>query len=83
MQGHVALEFDCADLKCPGRDEDCAAAIVRAGIDCSLQRGRVECDAITLGPEVTNVIDAGTRDPFPNLDVPWALPLDQILPADS
>src|SRR5437870_1828516 len=61
MQGHVALEFDCANLKCSRWDEDRAAAIVCAGIDCRLKRGSVECDGVALGSEVTNVIDAGTQ----------------------
>jgi hypothetical protein len=43
MQGHDALEFDCTDLKCSRWDEDRAAAIVCAGIDCRLKRGSVEC----------------------------------------
>src|SRR5260370_35987487 len=61
MQGHVALELDCADLKCSRWDEDRAAAIACAGVDCRLKRSSVECDAVALGSEVTNVIDTSTQ----------------------
>src|SRR5260370_28816132 len=61
MQGHVALELDCADLECSCWDEDRAAAIACAGVDCRLKRSSVECDAVALGSEVTNVIDTSTQ----------------------
>ena len=60
MQGHIALKFDRADLKCSCWNEDGAAAVACAGINGRLKGGCVECDAVTLGSEVTNVVDAGS-----------------------
>src|SRR5205823_706457 len=61
MQCHVALEFDCADLKCPRRDQYRAAAVLSASIDCGLECGGIDCHAITFGSEIANVVDAGTQ----------------------
>ena len=60
MQGHIALKFDRADLKCSRCDENCAAAVACAGVDGCLKRDSVECDAVTLGSEVTNVVDSSS-----------------------
>lgn len=61
MQGHIALEFDCADLKCSRWDENRAATIACAHVDSRLKRGSVECDAVALGSEVANIVDAAPQ----------------------
>jgi len=60
MQRNIALKFDCPNLKCSCWNEDGAAAVACAGINGRLKGGCVECDAVALGAEVANVVDAGS-----------------------
>jgi hypothetical protein len=61
MECHIALEFDCADLESAGRNQHRPASILMACIDRRLQRGGIECNAVSFRTILANVVDPGAK----------------------
>lgn len=58
MEGDVATQLNRADAEGASRNEDGAATVGVAGVDCGLHRDRVQRDAVTLCAERRDVVDS-------------------------
>jgi hypothetical protein len=61
VQGDVAFEFDCADLKRAGGNQYDSSAILMACIYSRLNGGCVECSAVSFRSVLANVVDVSAE----------------------
>src|SRR5882724_2353911 len=61
MERYIVLEFDRTDYKNARRYQDRSALVFGTSINGRLDRNCVKSRAVSLGPKVADVVDAGTQ----------------------